>query len=253
MRFVATLLCLASCTAFGFFWRDIRSLQAPSGTSFSRLFGLNILSSKLTAEQVFSKNYERILADYGRSVKPLDLKYAGIEGMVASLGDPHTNFFRPTAAKEFSDETRATFGGVGARLGPDPLGARVATVFDDGPAYASGLRAGNLITAVDGVSASGVDIDAIVDRIKGKVGTIVKLSVVQPGKDKPVVISIRRGQIIAPTVEGNVITGTKIGYMSIMQFSEPTADQFDHEIARLEAQGITGLVIDLRGNPGGLL
>ena len=176
-----------------------------------------------------------------------------LRAWVASLGDPHTIFLPPQEAQAFSDETKAKFGGVGARLGTDPLGAKVSTVFEDEPAYAAGIRKGNLITAVDGVSMAGKDIEDIVERIKGKEGSIVRLTVVQAGKDKPVVLAVRRARIVAPTVDGNVLPNTSIGFMDISQFSEPTAMQFDSEIEKLESHNIKGLIIDLRDNPGGLL
>jgi carboxyl-terminal processing protease len=253
LKVVLLLIVLVDCTAFGFFWRDVSHRQPLSTSALQRLFGAQNLSANLSSDQLFSKNYQRILADYERPLKPLDVKYAGIEGMVASLGDPHTIFLPPVQAQEFRDETNANFGGVGARLTGDPLGARVFNVFPDGPAFASGLRKGNIITGVDGLSVVGVDIDAIVDKIKGKEGTIVKLSVIQSGHQKPVVITIKRARIIAPTVDGQLLPGTHIGYMTISQFSEPTTEQFDRQIHILEDQHIKGLVIDVRGNPGGLL
>jgi carboxyl-terminal processing protease len=253
LKTLAVIASFAACSAFGFFWRDIGHRQMPSSTALGRLLGVKVLSSRLSGDQIFIRSYDRILADYVKPIKPLELKYAGIEGMVASLGDLHTIFLPPQAAEEFSDETHANFGGVGAKLGADPLGAKVATVFEDGPAYASGLRKGNLITGVDGVSVAGMEIDAIVERVKGKEGTTVRLTVIRKTKEKPAVISIVRRRIIAPTVEANVIPNTSIGYMVVTQFSEPTAGQFDHALAKLESQGIKGLVIDLRDNPGGLL
>src|SRR5208282_5742344 len=140
------------------------------------------------------------------------------------------------------EETRGRFYGVGARLSPDALGARVATVFEDGPAFAAGLRKGDLITAVDGVSMAGKDIQVVVDRIKGKEGTTVKLTLQEPGKPKPRTISIVRARITAPTVESNVIAGTNVGYLMVVGFSEPTAAQFSHEIGKLESQGVKGLI-----------
>jgi carboxyl-terminal processing protease len=248
--FVLGLLC---CTAFGFFWRDIGHGQPPSAESFARLVGRPVYSAKMGGAQVFDRNYQRILADYSGNVKPNDLKFAGIEGMVASLGDPHTIFLPPQEASMFSDETKANFGGVGARLGADPLGAKAAKVFQNGPAWSAGMRSGNVITAVDGVSMAGYDLEDIVERIKGKEGTIVKLTVVQSTKGKPIVLTIKRARIVAPTVESNIIPNTGIGYMQISQFSEPTAQQFNDEISKLEGDNIKGLIIDLRGNPGGLL
>jgi len=244
---------LMDCMAFGFFWRDLGNHRTPSTAALERLLGVKVVSANLSSEEVFSRNYQRILGDYVKPVKAVDLKYAGIAGMVASLGDPHTMFMPPQEAEEFNDETKANFGGVGARLTPDALGAGVFSSFESGPAYAAGLRKGDVITGVDGLNIAGKDLDQVVDMIKGKPGTIVHLTVVQPGKEKSVILTIKRDLIVAPTVDGNVIPNTNIGYMSILQFSEPTTDQFDHEVKALEDKGIKGLVIDLRGNPGGLL
>lgn len=252
-KFVTVPLGFLACGAFGFFLRDIQTGKPPSTESVGRLFGVKAAPATMSAAAVFRTNYNRILTDYERPLRATDLRYAGIGGMLASLGDPHTVFLPPRAAQDFSDETSAKFFGVGARLGPDPLGAKAAEVFEDGPAYRAGLRKGAIITSVDGKSVIGTEIDSIVRRIKGPEGTIVRVGVLQSGNSKPVTLVIRRGRITTPTVSSDVITGTRIGYMAVSQFSEPTTMQFDRELAKLEGQGIRGLVIDLRGNPGGLL
>ena len=253
LRVLAFGVGLLGCGSFGFFLRDIGSQRGLSVEALGRLVGARPTPARLTAEGEVRDNYGRITADYERTVQMQDLRYASIGGMMASLGDPHTIFFPPKAAEAFNDETRANFFGVGARLGADPLGAKASDVFDDGPAFKAGLRKGNIITAVDGKTVVGVDIDKIVTRIKGPEGTIVRLSVIQEGKAKPVVLTIRRAKVITPTVNGDVLEGSKVGYLTVSQFSEPTAMQFDRAVARLESGGIKGLVIDLRGNPGGLL
>lgn len=255
MKFLGSVVTCAAamvaCTAFGYFFRDLRALQPPSVRSIERLVGFHQTGGKVTGEQVFKQNYTRILADYVKPVKRDGLKYAGISGMMASLGDPHTIFLPPQAAQAFNDETQAHFSGVGARLGADSLGAKVANVFEDGPAFASGLRSGDIITAVDGKSVVGKDIDDIVSHIKGKEGTSVQLTVIR-GTGKSLTMSIKRARLITPTVESKVV-GDHIGYMTISQFSEPTTAQFDHELNKLDGLNIKGLVIDLRDNPGGLL
>jgi carboxyl-terminal processing protease len=244
-------LLLGGCFLFGFTWRDIQSGR-PSLRAVDLLLGVKSDNSA-SPEEVFKQTYNRILTQYDGNVKPKELKYAGMEGLMASLGDPHTMFLPPQEAQEFSDQTKANFFGVGARLKADPAGAYVANVFEDGPAYAAGLRSGNLITGVNGKSVGGIDIDSIVDKIKGPEGTSVKLTVIQSGKSHPVFISIVRAKIITPTVESKYLSDYKVGYMSIAQFSEPTTSQFDKELAKLEKNPMKGLIIDLRGNPGGLL
>ncbi len=237
---------------FGYSWRDLQSLQAPSPRAISALFGVKTLPNA-SPEQVFQSNYGRIIADYYKPVKPNELKYAAMEGLMASLGDPHTVFLPPQAAQAFQDETRANFFGVGARLSQDAAGARVATVFEDGPAFAAGLRAGDIITGVNGKTVGGQPIDAIVDLIKGKEGTTVKLTVLKKAASKPSFITITRRRVTIPTVEGKFLADSGVGYLSVLGFSEPTALQFDRELKKLEQNKLKGLVIDLRGNPGGLL
>lgn len=251
-RGLFVVLLVLGCFMFGFSWRDLQSGQAPSARSINALFGVKS-TPKASPEQVFESNYGRILADYYKPVKPTELKYAAMEGLMASLGDPHTLFMPPRAAQEFQDETRANFYGVGARLGPDQGGAMVVTVFEDGPAAAAGLKAGDLITKVDGVSVSGASTDSIVDRVKGKEGTTVHLTVIRKGVDQPLSIVITRKKVTIPTVDTKYFEKEKVGYMDITSFSEPTAMQFDRAIAKLEQNEMKGLVIDLRGNPGGLL
>ena len=142
---------------------------------------------------------------------------------------------------------------MGARLSADPLGAKAVTVFEDGPAYKSGLRASDIIAGVDGQKVAGKAIDGIVKLIKGPEGTMVKLTVVRATSPRPLEITIRRARIITPTVEGKYLADDKVGYLAVSIFSEPTADQFDATLAKLEKNPMRGLVIDMRGNPGGLL
>ncbi len=237
---------------FGYSWRDLQNLQTPSSRAINSLFGVKT-APKASPEQVFQSNYGRILANYYKPVKANELKYAAMEGLMASLGDPHTVFLPPQAAQAFQDETKANFYGVGARLSPDPAGAKVATVFEDGPAYAAGLRIGDMITGVNGKSVAGQPIDVIVDSIKGKEGTTVKLTVIKRAASKPSFITITRRRVTIPTVEGKYLAETGVGYLSVLAFSEPTAMQFDRELKKLEQNKLKGLVIDLRNNPGGLL
>ncbi len=246
------ILGIGICFIFGFSWRDVQHGETPSKRSLAALVGVKDTSS-LTPEQAFREAYNRILGSYIRTVKPIDLKYSGMQGLMASLGDPHTMFLAPRIAQEFSDQTRANFGGVGAKLSPDPLGARISSVFEDGPAYASGLRGGDVIIAVNGLPVGSKPLEGIVEKIKGPEGTKVKLSVMRKGHDKPLVFNIKRARIITPTVESKYFPDSKVGWLAVGSFSEPTATQFDKEISKLERNEMKGLVIDLRGNPGGLL
>lgn len=251
-KFLTAGLGLLSCFAFGFAWRDIQHGQLPPIRSIDTLLGIP-QSKKETPEQVFRQAYQKILSGYIHPVKAQDLKYAGMEGLMAALGDPHTVFFPPRDAQAFADETRANFYGVGARLAPDPFGAKVANVFEDGPAMAAGLKKNDVITAVEGKSVVGIDLDQVVTKIKGPEGTVVHLSVIREGAAKPIPLTIKRAKIVAPTVDSVFFPESGIGYLAITSFAEPTTGQFVREIEKLEKNPIKGLVIDVRGNPGGLL
>ncbi|HVT12627.1 MAG TPA: S41 family peptidase [Fimbriimonadaceae bacterium] len=257
MKILGFLFALLFLFCVGFTWRDIQGGRLPKSQAFEKLVGLDT-STKMSPEQEFKQAYNRIATMYYKPVKQLDLKYAGISGMMASLGDPHTMFLIPRVAKQFNQDTKANYVGVGARLSPftqggKVIGARAVVVFDDGPGFAAGLKRGDVITRVDGKSVAGLPIEDVVDRIMGEEGTIVRLTVLHEGIGAPTVIPIRRAHVITPTVESQYFPDSKVGYIYIASFSAPTAEQFDKELEKVEQNPMKGLVIDVRGNPGGYL
>lgn len=244
---------LLACFCFGFAWRDLRHGEVPEKTAFQRLLASFNSQPPQSAEQIFRDSYNKILADYERPLKPRELKYAGIEGMMASLGDPHTMFLEPRDAEEFSSDVRANIVGIGARLQEDTLGAKASRVFESSPAFRAGMRTGDVITTVNGESVAGHKLEDIVAAIKGEEGTSVKLQVVRSKAAEPILLTIKRAQVIIPTVDSNYLEKSGVGVISVSSFSEPTSEQFDEELAKMEKHELKGLIIDLRGNPGGLL
>ena len=241
-----------ACGSFGFAWRDIQVGKLPSRRAVGSLAGVQT-TANLGPEQVFKQAYNQIRDSYYRPIKAEELKFAAMQGLMASLGDPHTMFLPPRAAEAFSEDTRANFSGIGARLQADPLGAVVVSVFEEGPANTAGMKAGDTIAAVDGKVVAGKAIDDIVSKIKGPEGTSVVLRLLRKGQNQPLELKIRRARVVTPTVESKFFESSQVGYVAVAQFSEPTAQQFDRAIAKLEKHTLKGLVIDLRGNPGGLL
>lgn len=257
MKIVGFVLTVVFLFCIGFTWRDVQSGRPPQASAFQKLVGLDT-PDRPSAEQEFKQTYNRIATLYYKPVNLLDLKYAGISGMMASLGDPHTMFLVPRVAKKFDQDTKANYVGVGARLSPfsrggKVIGARAVVVFDDGPGFAAGLRRGDVITNVEGKSISGQSIEDIVDKIMGEEGTIVHLTVLHDGIGSPAVIAIRRSHVTTPTVESQYFKDSKVGYIYIASFSAPTVEQFDKELESVERNPLKGLVIDVRGNPGGFL
>lgn len=252
IKLLSFFVLLAASFAFGFGWRDLRVGQMPPPEAFARLAGQEAETRKLTPTQEFRQAFQTIASRYYKPVKEADLKFAGMHGLLGALGDPHTNFMEPRISEQFALETRGDFVGVGARLSPDPLGARVVTVFPKGPAFSAGMKPNDVVTAVDGRKVSGTELDKIVTQIRGEEGTRVTLTVFRTGAPKPVTLRITRAKVIVPTVESRVLP-EKIGFVSVSAFSETTVSQFDEALRSMVGKGLSGLVIDLRGNPGGRL
>ncbi len=241
-RVIAFALGLALCFGVGFSWRNIRSGELPTLATMATMVTGRGDSGEKTADDVFKLAYNRLEADYYRPVESKQLKYAGIEGMMSSLGDPHTLFLPPQAEKDFDQETRGNFVGVGARLQKDPLGAKVVNSFEDGPAYAAGLRKGDVITGVDGKTMVGVAVDDIVTHIRGEEGTKVTLTLIRPGEEKRKTISVKRTQITTPTVDAQFFKDSGLGYVTVSQFAEPTTEQFDKALDELDKSDLKGLM-----------
>jgi carboxyl-terminal processing protease len=248
------LFCVVLTFAFcvGFSWRDVRMGEGPSKAAFSRLLSGKLDDGK-TPTQLFRDNYSLILARFHRPIAPEKLKYAGMEGLFGALGDPHTVFMEPQVAENFSIETKGNYAGIGARLGADPLGARVGTVFKNGPADKAGLEPADIVTRVGNVDIAGMATEEIVKHIRGGEGTPVTLTVMRKGEAKPLKITINRAIVVVPTSEGSILANTDIGYITIDQFSGTTPEQFDMALFDVLQRKPRGLVLDVRGNPGGLL
>lgn len=253
-----TLLVLAASGVLflgGFSFKDLRAGRLPGSSAFAQAVPVtNKAAVKKTPTQIFSEEFTRISNQYAGDSDPKSLATAGFQGMMNALGDPHSIFMEPVFAREFEDSTqgRQFFGGIGARLSPDLLGVKVIQVFKGSPAIQAGIRTGDVIIGVNGEDVQGKDVDEIVGKIKGEIGTSVKLLVLRNGKDK-VNFELKRDKIIPPSADANVIENTNVGYVLVTGFEAPTPRQFAEAIQELEDKKIEGLVIDLRNNPGGLL
>jgi carboxyl-terminal processing protease len=242
-----------ACFGFGFVWKDVKNGQLPTFAKKDLLLGIKTNGRDATDDQVFKQTYSRILANYPTEQDRTELKYSAMEGLVAALGDPHSIFFVPKINTAFRDETQGKFYGIGARLLPDPLGVKVTSVFADGPAQKSGLKAEDVIIAVDGKVTAGMNSDDIVTLIKGQENTVVNLRIMRPNVAEPINFAIKRAKVVPPSVEGKYFADSKIGYLKLLNFNLEIPEQFDRELEVIESNGLKGLVIDLRDNPGGAL
>lgn len=170
---------------------------------------------------------------------------------LASYGDKYTVYYTAEEYQALLESTTGTFYGIGATCQKNEDGTiQIVSVIEDSPAEAAGLLAGDKITAVDGQSVLELDLSSAVSLIKGEKGTDVVLSIIRDGNNLE--ITATRDEINVKTVEYEMMEDN-IGYIAISQFDEVTTDQFIDAIEDLQSQGMVGLVIDIRDNPGGVL
>lgn len=215
------------------------TLKAPAG--FKRL---------LEAYEVIEGNYyDPDAAD------PSKLIDGAIRGMVGALGDPYTTYMDPEELKEFQTSLSSSFEGIGTEVTIQNNRVTVVAPFKDSPAEKAGIRPNDQIISVDGESIEGLDLHEAVKKIRGPKGSKVELGILRSGLSEPIMITVVRDKIPLESVYSSVFekNGHKIGRLQITSFSENTDQRFKEELKKLKEQGVQGLVLDVRGNPGGYL
>ena len=192
-----------------------------------------------------------------RYFKELDeegLERGSVDALVASLDDPFTVYLDPDELARLRDRTNGQYRGVGLQVAQRGEQIVVTRAFPDGPADKAGLRGGDRIASVDGTSVVGKSLEEVVALIRGPDGTAVALGVVRPG-DGRLTFDLERATIKLPVVESRVVRagGERIGYVRLSQFTRGSADAVRDAVDELREQDIAGLVLDLRGDPGGLV
>ena len=194
---------------------------------------------------------DTLLAQYDGEIDDNQLLEAAIKGMTSSLNDPYTVFMNKEEYKSFVEQSEGHFVGIGAQLGIKDEKPTVVAPIEGSPAEAAGLKAGDVILKVDDKDVSGMALDSIVGMVRGEQGVSVKLTVLRNEKDT-IDVNIVRDVIKVVTVKGEIVDGN-IGYIQIASFDEDVAKDFKEKIIELKAQGMKGMILDLRGNPGGFL
>lgn len=195
--------------------------------------------------------YEILRDDFDGNLDKTQLLDGIKSGLVSATGDPYTEYFNPKEAKEFNDALSGSFTGIGAELGTDENdNIVVVSPLSGYPAEKAGLKPKDIIAAVDGEPTSGMRVDAVVRKIRGPANTTVVLTVMR-GNDRPFEVTITRAQIKVPSVKYQTDGG--IGYLKISQFTDDTLELTQKAAKSFKNSGVKGVVLDLRGNPGGYL
>ena len=209
---------------------------------------------------IFAKAIELIRQDYvdGNKTSYHDLVTAAMKGMLSSL-DPHSQFMDPNDFRDMQDDTRSRFNGLGIEVSMKNGLPTVVTAMEDTPAAKAGILSGDQILRINGVSTERMDLQDAINVLRGPAGRKVTLTLLRPSTKEIKDYSLERAEIKVQSVKGArlldaELTGPfRIGYIRLIQFNEPTAEELSKALDELQKQGMQALILDLRNNPGGLL
>ncbi len=195
---------------------------------------------------------ERVYVDR-KAINSQHMTYGAITGMVDSLGDTgHSRFLTPQMLKQERNLTRGRFEGIGAEVQMKNGQLVIVAPIDGSPAQKAGLKPGDIILKVDDKDVSGLPLDQAVDRILGPAGTRVKLTILDPKTTSTKDITLIRASITVRSITWHLLPGTSSADLRIATFSKGSSEDLRKALLTAEKEGITGLILDLRNNPGGL-
>ena len=203
---------------------------------------------------LFGDVFDRVRADYVEEPDSEKLIDTAINGMLSGL-DPHSSYMNPKRFKDMQVQTRGEFGGLGIEVTMENEVVKVVSPIDDTPAQKAGILANDLITHIDGKEVRGMNLNEAVDKMRGKVGSPILLTIVRKGTNAAFDVEVVRDIIKIRAVRFNV-ERDDIGYIRISSFNDQTQENLDKAIAKIKEQTgdkLKGYIIDLRNNPGGLL
>ncbi|MGM0523673.1 MAG: S41 family peptidase [Bacillota bacterium] len=215
---------------------------------------LNELSDSVQLPKVVQA-FNQIQSNYIEEVSDQDLVEGAINGMLSSLGDPYSEYLDVETMEAFNEQIEASFEGIGAEVSMINGVVTIVSPLKGSPAEKAGLRPNDQVITIEGESTEGLDLLEAVAKIRGEKGTDVNIEVRRQNSEQLIPFTITRDTIPLETVYSEVVeqNDETIGYIEITNFSETTATRFKEELTTFESEGIDGLIVDVRGNPGGLL
>jgi carboxyl-terminal processing protease len=203
--------------------------------------------------ELFGTVFDRVRSDYVEDIDVEKLMENAVNGMLSSL-DPHSSYLNEKTFQDMQVQTRGEFGGLGIEVTMEDGLVKVMSPIDDTPAFKAGIKTGDLITHLDGQQVRGLTLQQAVEKMRGLVGTKIKLTIRRKSK-QPFSVTITRAKIKITPIKAR-IEDKDVGYIRITSFNEQTTAGLRRAYTRISKQakgGIKGLVLDLRNNPGGLL
>ncbi|MES3629249.1 MAG: S41 family peptidase [Longimonas sp.] len=202
--------------------------------------------------QKLERSFVIITRQYVDEVESKKLVEEGIEGMLNAL-DPHSTYIPAEDVQRVQDSYRGSFGGIGVMFEVVEDTARVISPIADGPSERLGIMAGDRIVGIEDETAVGIGTNGIQERLKGEVGTEVTITIYRPGTSQEEDYTITRDEIPMHSINTSYMSDDRTGYVKIDRFAMTTHDEFMEHVGELREQGMQRLVLDLRGNPGGVM
>jgi len=251
--FILGLVILAGGTGYWLGGQEITlQLGGPERVKIDR----GVPADKNLDFSLFWTAWDRLAESYldKSALKPQEMIYGAIKGMVASLGDPYTVFLPPEENEEVKEDLNGTFEGVGIQLGYRDEQLAVIAPLSGMPAEKEGIRAGDLILRIDDKETIDITLPEAVNLIRGPKGTTVKLTLLHQGEKEPYVVTIVRATILVPSVEVDFLE-EDIAHLKLMRFGDRTSDEWERAVSQIltHQPTVKGIILDLRNNPGGYL
>ncbi|MGE3920991.1 MAG: S41 family peptidase [Gammaproteobacteria bacterium] len=232
----------------------VSSLAVADKTEFQPNQNLPTEENYTDQMQRFQDAIEEIKSNYVVPVSDQKLIDLALHGMVSGL-DPHSEYLDPKQLEDLTETTEGAFSGIGLEVTIDNGLLRVITPLDDSPAQKAGVKAGDLIINIDNTPVENLSLNDAVAKMKGPAGSMVTLTILRKGADKPLTIHVTRGTISIKSVKSELLPGN-YGYIRLASFQETSAKEIQDAVKQLTTQAkspLKGLILDLRNNPGGLL
>ena len=211
------------------------------------VFGVRTSNKTIDLSSV-QKTYQELIANYDGKLDTQKLIYGANRGLVEAAGDPHTLYMDPDEAKEFDKSLSGQIGGgIGAEIGLRNNKPTIIKPLENSPAQKAGIKAGEVIVKVNDESSSDWSVDKVVSKIRGEIGTSVKLTLLSEGRTREV--SVVRQNIVSPAVESEV--DGEIGILKINRFGDDTVSLSRKYASEFVEKGVKKVILDLRNNPGG--
>lgn len=233
------LVAIAGATLFG-------------GLYGNRLFGAPMQGEIYKRMKEYTELLNAVTTNSAEDIGSDKFVYASVDGMLRTL-DPHSSFLEPKEYADMQDRQKGTFYGLGILVTKRNERVTVITPLEGTPASRLGIRAGDIISEVEGVNTDDLTLDEVVKRLKGPKGTIVNIKIERTGIKEPIPLTITRAAIPTNSISNVLMIRPGVGYIRVKDFTSTTVRELDEALGKLEEQGMQRLILDLRGNPGGLL